>query len=133
VPRLVESVQGRHGVATTTCHAARAGAGHVRRAAIFTIHGFCQRALADTPFTAQMPLALELVRDDADWWPRPQRLLAPHHRRRRSRRCLAAHLVASKDTPGASPACSSATCPSPSHARRGPKGSNARSASTPRV
>ena len=36
-------------------------------AAIFTIHGFCQRALADTPFTAQMPLALELVRDDAGW------------------------------------------------------------------
>src|SRR5262249_15777407 len=36
-------------------------------AAIFTIHGFCQRALADTPFTAQMPLALELVRDDAAW------------------------------------------------------------------
>jgi len=35
-------------------------------AAIFTIHGFCQRALADTPFTAHMPLALELVEDDTD-------------------------------------------------------------------
>ncbi|MCR5867196.1 exodeoxyribonuclease V subunit beta [Aquincola sp. J276] len=35
-------------------------------AAIFTIHGFCQRALADTPFTAQMPLSLELVADDSD-------------------------------------------------------------------
>ena len=47
-------------------------------AAIFTIHGFCQRALSDTPFTAQMPLAMELVTDDsalvaeaaADFWRR---------------------------------------------------------------
>ncbi len=36
-------------------------------AAIFTIHGFCQRALADAPFAAGLPLSLELVRDDADW------------------------------------------------------------------
>jgi exodeoxyribonuclease V beta subunit len=35
-------------------------------AAIHTIHGFCQRALADTPFTAQVPLALELLHDDSD-------------------------------------------------------------------
>ena len=35
-------------------------------AAIFTIHGFCQRALADTPFAAQMPLSLELLESDAD-------------------------------------------------------------------
>ena len=35
-------------------------------AAIFTIHGFCQRALADTPFTAQMPLSLELLQDDSE-------------------------------------------------------------------
>jgi exodeoxyribonuclease V beta subunit len=35
-------------------------------AAIFTIHGFCQRALADTPFAAALPMALELVQDDAD-------------------------------------------------------------------
>jgi exodeoxyribonuclease V beta subunit len=35
-------------------------------AAIFTIHGFCQRALADVPFAAQMPLALELLENDAD-------------------------------------------------------------------
>jgi exodeoxyribonuclease V beta subunit len=34
-------------------------------AAIFTIHGFCQRALADTPFAAGLPFALELVPDDA--------------------------------------------------------------------
>ena len=35
-------------------------------AAIFTIHGFCQRALSDTPFTAQMPLAMDLLRDDSE-------------------------------------------------------------------
>jgi exodeoxyribonuclease V beta subunit len=36
-------------------------------AAVFTIHGFCQRALADTPFAAALPMALELVQDDADF------------------------------------------------------------------
>lgn len=35
-------------------------------ASIFTIHGFCQRALADTPFAAQLPLELELLENDAD-------------------------------------------------------------------
>ena len=34
-------------------------------AAIFTIHGFCQRALSDQPFSAQMPLAMELLHDDS--------------------------------------------------------------------
>ncbi|MBL8398645.1 MAG: exodeoxyribonuclease V subunit beta [Candidatus Accumulibacter sp.] len=33
-------------------------------AAIFTIHGFCQRALADTPFTAGLPFRQDLLRDD---------------------------------------------------------------------
>ena len=35
-------------------------------AAIFTIHGFCQRALADTPFAAQMPMQQTLLRDDRE-------------------------------------------------------------------
>lgn len=35
-------------------------------AAIFTIHGFCQRALSDSSFSAGMPLTLELMRDDSD-------------------------------------------------------------------
>ncbi len=35
-------------------------------AAIFTIHGFCQRALADAAFSAQAPLALELLEQDDD-------------------------------------------------------------------
>jgi exodeoxyribonuclease V beta subunit len=69
-------------------------------AAIFTIHGFCQRALADTPFTAQMPLALELVRDDASWVAEA----ANDFWRRRIAADdldagLAGHLVARKDTP----------------------------------
>lgn len=34
-------------------------------AAIFTIHGFCQRSLADTPFAAGLPYALELAEDDS--------------------------------------------------------------------
>lgn len=34
-------------------------------AAIFTIHGYCQRALADTPFAAGLPFALELGEDDS--------------------------------------------------------------------
>ncbi len=35
-------------------------------AAICTIHGFCQRALADTPLTAQLPLTLELLPNDSE-------------------------------------------------------------------
>jgi exodeoxyribonuclease V beta subunit len=35
-------------------------------AAILTIHGFCQRALAETPFAAALPFAQEVVADDAD-------------------------------------------------------------------
>jgi exodeoxyribonuclease V beta subunit len=35
-------------------------------AAIFTIHGFCQRALADAAFSAGLPFTLELVTDDRE-------------------------------------------------------------------
>ncbi|MBL8350817.1 MAG: exodeoxyribonuclease V subunit beta [Burkholderiaceae bacterium] len=35
-------------------------------ASIFTIHGFCQRALADTPFAARLPLVQELLADDSE-------------------------------------------------------------------
>ncbi|MDR1462242.1 MAG: UvrD-helicase domain-containing protein [Azoarcus sp.] len=35
-------------------------------AAIFTIHGFCQRALVDTPFAAGLPYALDVGEDDSD-------------------------------------------------------------------
>jgi exodeoxyribonuclease V beta subunit len=69
-------------------------------ASIFTIHGFCQRALGDAPFTAGMPMALELLTDDAemrlevvhDFWRRriAGRALAP---------TLASHLLDRGDTP----------------------------------
>ena len=36
-------------------------------AAIFTIHGFCQRALAEVPFAAGLPFAFEVAEDDAEW------------------------------------------------------------------
>ena len=35
-------------------------------ASIFTIHGFCQRALADAPFTAGMPMVQTLLEDDRE-------------------------------------------------------------------
>ena len=35
-------------------------------ASIFTIHGFCQRALADAPFAAGLPLSVELLPDDSE-------------------------------------------------------------------
>ncbi len=69
-------------------------------AAIYTIHGFCQRAHADASFTAGVPFALELVTDDSemvmeavrDFWRR--RVADPS--------CpvaLATHLLARGDTP----------------------------------
>jgi len=69
-------------------------------AAIHTIHGFCQRALEDTPFSAGLPLRQDLLEDDRelreqaarDFWRRhvAQPGLAPG---------LAAWLLACKDSP----------------------------------
>ncbi len=69
-------------------------------AAIFTIHGFCQRALADVSFSAGLPFSLELVTDDSE-----MALEAVHdywRRRVASDSCspeLAAHLIEKRDTP----------------------------------
>lgn len=69
-------------------------------AAIFTIHGFCQRALADASFSAGLPFTLELVTDD-----REMVLEAVHdfwRRRVAADGCppaLAAHLLERGDTP----------------------------------
>lgn len=69
-------------------------------AAIFTIHGFCQRALADVPFVSGMPLALELLADDTEL-----RLEAVHDFWRRHvaggalSPALASRLLAGKDAP----------------------------------
>jgi len=68
VPRLVDALRSVHGLADGELIARLELALQTfDEAAIFTIHGFCQRALADTPFAAQMPLALELVQDDAEF------------------------------------------------------------------
>ena len=69
-------------------------------ASIFTIHSFCQRALADTAFSAGMPLALDLLPDD-----RALRLQAVQDFWRRRiagaalPEALAAHFLASGDSP----------------------------------
>ncbi len=101
VARLVHTAREAHGIPdeALVAHLELALASF-DEASIFTIHGFCQRALADTPFTAQMPLALELVRDDARWvaeaasdfWRR-------HVAADDIDAGLAGHLVARKDTP----------------------------------
>ena len=67
VPRLVASVEKRTGetrdrLALTLDKALQ----YFDEAAIFTIHGFCQRALADTSFSAGLPFSLELVTDDSE-------------------------------------------------------------------
>ncbi|MBS1197684.1 MAG: exodeoxyribonuclease beta subunit [Proteobacteria bacterium] len=69
-------------------------------AAIFTIHGFCQRALSDTPFAAGLPFALKLVENDQeillqavqDFWRRHVAggVISPE---------LADYLLACKDSP----------------------------------
>ena len=69
-------------------------------ASIFTIHGFCQRALGDTPFAAAMPMSLELLTDDTEL-----RLQVVHDFWRRRMAggalppALASHLLECKDSP----------------------------------
>lgn len=67
VPRLVTGLVVRQGIAADEM---------IRRldlalrtfdeASIFTIHGFCQRALGDNPFAAGLPMTMELIEDDGD-------------------------------------------------------------------
>jgi len=101
VERLIRTARDRHGLQSEDMIARlELALATFDEASIFTIHGFCQRALADTPFTAQMPLAMELVRDDADWVAEA----ANDFWRRRIAADdldagLAGHLVASKDSP----------------------------------
>ncbi|MDR1661624.1 MAG: exodeoxyribonuclease V subunit beta [Azoarcus sp.] len=67
-------------------------------AAIFTIHGFCQRAIVDTPFASGLPYALEVGEDDSDL-----RLETARDFWRREvagiDATLAAHLLACRDSP----------------------------------
>ena len=67
VPRLVESVEQSTGETRDRLALALDKAlQYFDEAAIFTIHGFCQRALADTSFSAGLPFSLELVTDDSE-------------------------------------------------------------------
>ncbi|MDR1228046.1 MAG: exodeoxyribonuclease V subunit beta [Azoarcus sp.] len=67
-------------------------------AAIFTIHGFCQRALVDTPFAAGLPYVLDVDEDDSDL-----RLETARDFWRRELAgidaALAGHLLACRDSP----------------------------------
>jgi exodeoxyribonuclease V beta subunit len=69
-------------------------------AAIFTIHGFCQRALADVSFSAGLPFSLEPLTDDDEM--RLEAVRDFWRRRVAGKGCpqeLAAWLVEKRDTP----------------------------------
>ncbi|HWP20275.1 MAG TPA: exodeoxyribonuclease V subunit beta [Burkholderiaceae bacterium] len=100
VPRLLAALRTRGVDEAVLADRLRLALASFDEASIFTIHGFCQRALADTPFTARVPLQVELVQDDRelllevvqDFWRRRvavESLPAP----------LAAHLVSCGDAP----------------------------------
>jgi exodeoxyribonuclease V beta subunit len=65
VDQLLNSLRSRHGLADADMAAQLDLALQTfDEAAIFTIHGFCQRALSDTPFSAGLPLAQAQLADD---------------------------------------------------------------------
>jgi exodeoxyribonuclease V beta subunit len=67
VPDLVAELLDRHGMdAADIARRLELALQTFDEAAIFTIHGFCQRALADTPFAAGLPMAMELLQDDSE-------------------------------------------------------------------
>ena len=64
---LIDAVVRRTGMAQDEmARLLRAALANFDEAAISTIHGFCQRALAEKPFASGQPLHVELVADDAD-------------------------------------------------------------------
>jgi exodeoxyribonuclease V beta subunit len=66
VAQLIDTLEGR-GLTRDTITARLDNALQVfDEAAIFTIHGYCQRALAETPFAAALPFALELADNDLE-------------------------------------------------------------------
>jgi len=99
VPALVSTLEGRLERGEMRRRLDRALLGF-DEASIFTIHGFCQRALAGTPFAAGLPFTLELVQGDEtlvqevanDFWRR--RVAAGN-----LSRLMIAHLVESGDEP----------------------------------
>lgn len=67
------------------CERLRLAVRTMDEAAIFTIHGFCQRALVDHAFNSGQPFEMQLINDDdglwqdalKDWWRRSTYLLEP--------------------------------------------------------
>ena len=101
VAELVQAVEQRTGLGRPKLAAKLDQAlQYFDEAAIFTIHGFCQRALADASFSAGLPFSLELVTDDSE-----MAMEAVHdfwRRRVAGDSCspeLAAYLLERKDTP----------------------------------
>ena len=67
VHQLIETLVRERGLAPETIKQRLDLARHsFDEAAIFTIHGFCQRALADAPFAAGLPMGQQLLADDAE-------------------------------------------------------------------
>ncbi|HEV2220576.1 MAG TPA: UvrD-helicase domain-containing protein, partial [Casimicrobiaceae bacterium] len=67
VPELVAAVERNPGFERRTLETALDQAlQFFDEAAIFTIHGYCQRALADASFSAGLPFSLKLVTDDRE-------------------------------------------------------------------
>lgn len=66
VPRLVDALEARGHARDMLRRRLDPALQTFDEAAIFTIHGYCQRALADTPFAAGLPFALELGEDDLE-------------------------------------------------------------------
>lgn len=135
VASLVAAVAGNAGVdrqqMLTRVHAALHA---FDEAAVFTIHGFCQRALADTPFAAGLPLSLDPLPDEqplrleavSDFWRR-------HVAGARISPALADYLAQRQDCPKAGLGCSAANSPSPIRADLGqPNSTASRRQSTPR-
>jgi exodeoxyribonuclease V beta subunit len=98
VPALIDAVRAA-GVSHTEMEQRLQGAlAGFDEAAIYTIHGFCQRALADAPFAAGLPYVLEMGEDDSDlrlevtqdFWRREVTTLDA---------ALADYLLESKDSP----------------------------------
>lgn len=100
VPQLLQALAERGLAADTLRALADEALQGFDEAAIFTIHGFCQRALADAPFASGLPLHTELLADDGelvaqvvqDFW-RAEVVAAP------APRPLAAHLLDEGDSP----------------------------------
>ena len=70
-------------------------------ASIFTIHGFCKRALGDAPFASAMPLAMDLLDDETELVEQVARDFWRRHVASAEADAQLAAYVGSRDEPGA--------------------------------